>query len=123
VYQDELVAGRVGVGQREDANAGPCLRGQGREDVRVLFLDPDHALGSARPFHGHSQAPQHGAGLVVHEFLVLVQQRFALGAVDDDQWHLGAELDCGREPRAAGADDAEFFNPVAHVMDSDREYT
>ena len=47
--------------------------------------------------------------MVVQQFLVLVEQRLALGGVDDEERDLGAELDRRGKTAAARADDAQFF--------------
>ena len=57
------------------------------DDVVVLLLDADDALRRADHLHGREHAAQERLGEVVQQFLVLVQQRFALGRVGDDQRH------------------------------------
>src|SRR6202142_2426734 len=123
VDQNELVAGGVGVGQRENADPRACLSRQGLKDVGVFLLDRDHSFGGSGAFHGDGQAAEHGAGVVGHEPLVLVREGPTLGSVHDDERDLGAELDVGGEACATGADDAELFEAVGHLTDSDREYT
>ena len=47
--------------------------------------------------HGGRQPFQHPVGVVAEHFLVFVQQRLALGGVDQDRVGLGGELDVGGE--------------------------
>jgi hypothetical protein len=47
-------------------------------------------------------------GEVVEEFFVLVEERFALRGVGNDEGNAGSELSRSGETAAAGSDDAEF---------------
>ncbi len=112
VDQHEFIACRVAVPERLDAHARGQCRSQFGDDVGVLFLDADDALPGAHLLHRQAQALEHGLGQMVQQLLVLVQQRLALGGVDDEQRNLGLELDRGGEAPAAGADDAQFLYPL-----------
>ena len=72
----------------------------------------------AGELHRAAQAREHRRGQVMQQFLVLVQQRFALGGVDDEGGNLGVELDGGGEAAAAGADDPEFVDTVERTVDA-----
>ena len=82
------------------------------DDVEVFLLDADDALARADQLHGHLHAAQEGLGVVVQQFLVFVEERFALGGVGDEEGGLGLELDRGGKAAAAGADDAQLVDAV-----------
>jgi hypothetical protein len=50
--------------------------------------------------------------VVVKEFLVFVEQGFALGGVGDEEGGLGFELDRRGKTAATGADDAQLVDTV-----------
>ena len=108
VDEDELVAGRVGVGERGNADVGGGVLLERGDDVVVLFFDADDAGGRADDFHDLGHAAEEGLGEVVEKFLVLVQEGLALGGVGDDERDAGGELDRGGKAASASADDAEF---------------
>ncbi len=78
----------------------------------ILLLDADHALARAHQFHGRLHAAQEGLGVVVQEFLVFVEQRFALGGVGDEEGDLGFELDRRGKAAAPSADDAQLVDAI-----------
>ncbi len=82
------------------------------DDVVVFLLDADDALARADQLHGHLHAAQEGLGVVVEEFLVFVEEGFALGRIGDQEGGLGFELDGRGKAAAAGADDAQLVDPV-----------
>lgn len=49
---------------------------------------------------------------MLHDGRVLVQERFAIGAVGDDGVGLGGEFDVGRKATTTGAHDASLTNLV-----------
>ena len=112
VHQDELVARRINIRQRHHAHARRRLRLQRGDDVVILLLDPDHAFVRAHQLHGHLHAAQKGLGMVVKQFLVLVQQRLALGRVGDGHRDLGPELHRRREATPTGPNNAEFLHAL-----------
>ncbi len=56
----------------------------------VFLLDADDAFARADHLHGHAHAAQKRLGVVVEQFLVLVQQGLALGGVGDEQRGCGS---------------------------------
>ena len=52
----------------------------------VLFLDADDARLGADQLHGDGHALDHVVDVVAEHFLVLVQQRLALGGVDQRRY-------------------------------------
>jgi hypothetical protein len=57
-------------------------------------------------------AAQEGLGVVVQEFLVFMEERFALCGVGDEEGSLSFELDrCGKAA-STGADDAQFLDAI-----------
>jgi hypothetical protein len=62
--------------------------------------------------HGNLKAAQEGRSVVVEQLLVLVQKRFALGRVGNEERNLRTEFDRRREAAAAGANDAQLIDPV-----------
>jgi hypothetical protein len=55
---------------------------------------------------------------MVEEFLVLVEEGFALGGVGDEDRGLGLELDRRRKAATAGADDAELVDTVKRGVET-----
>ncbi len=88
------------------------LRLKRRNDVLILLLDADDAFARAHQLHRHLHAAQKGLGVMVQQFLVLVQQRLALGGVGNQEGHLCFELDRRGKPTAAGANDAKLVDTV-----------
>ncbi len=105
VDEDELVAGGVGVGERNDADARRHLGLQGRDDVVVLVLDPDDRFCGADAVHGRPEAAEHGLRLVLQQLLVLVEERLAFGRVHEEDGGLRLELHSSGEAPAASSDD------------------
>ena len=105
VDQQELVAGRVGVAERQDADAGGQLRRQRLLHGGVLVLDPDDALLGRHEPHDRREAAEHRRRLVLHQLLVFVEQRLTLGAVDDHRGDARGQFDRRGETASAGADD------------------
>ena len=112
MHEDEFVARGVSVRQRHNADAPGKLLLQRRDDIEIFSLDSDDALLRAHHLHGLDHAAQERLGQVVQQFLVFVQQRLALGGVGDDQGDARAQLYRGGKAPAAGADDAEFTDPI-----------
>ena len=112
VHQDELVAGGVAVGQRDDADAGGGGGLERGDDVLVLFLDADDAFAGTDELHGHFEAAEEGLGVVVEQLFVLVQEGLALCPVGDGDRNLRPQLHSRGEAAAAGPDDAEFLDSV-----------
>ena len=52
--------------------------------------------------HADGRAFDHVVDVLAEHFLVFVQQRLALGRVDDDRVGLAGQFDVGGEPGAAG---------------------
>ena len=76
----------------------------------VLFLDADDApLGPDQP-HADGRAFDHVVDVGAEHFLVFVQQRLALGGVDEDGVGLAGELDVGGKAGPAGPDHARLEN-------------
>ena len=112
VHQDELVAGGIAIGQRLHTNARRRLRLNRGNDVEIFFLDADHALARPDQLHGHRHAAQERLGVVVQQFFVFMEERFALGGVGNQEGGLGFELDRRGKAAAAGADDSQLVDSV-----------
>ncbi len=108
VDEDEFVSGWVNVGEGRYADIFGGLLLEGSDDVVVLLLDADDAFGGANHLHGCDHAAEKWLGVVMKEFLVLVQERLALSGVGDHQGDAGAEFDGCWEASATCSDDAEF---------------
>ncbi len=113
VHEDELVAGGVTVGERNDLM--PARR-PGVSSAAMMSwyfsLMPTTPSRRADHLHGHAHAAQEGLGVVMEQFLVFVEQGLALSGVGNEQGGAGLELDGSGKSAAAGADDAELFNAV-----------
>jgi hypothetical protein len=71
----------------------------------VLRLDAELALTRARGVDHRTHPRQNLYGEMLHQLCVLVDQRLALGAVGDHEFHLRLRFYVGGEPGPTGADD------------------
>jgi hypothetical protein len=125
VDQHELISGGIGVLQRSDVHPARQLGPQDVDDVTVLLLDADHAARGAHKLHRGRQPGQHVLGVSAKHLLVLVQQRLALGRVEQHRVRLGGELDVRGKARPAcphharGADGVYGYTGHARSLRAD----
>ena len=81
----------------------------------ILVLDADDARPAPDQPHGDGHALEHPVDVLAQDFLVLMQQRLALGGVDQHGIGLAGELDVGGKAGPAGPDHSRLGN----VLDSD----
>ena len=83
--ENEFISRRVTIRQGHNPHILWGLPFQRLYDFVVLFLDADGAFRRAHKLHGYPQAAQKEFGVVMEQFLVLVEQGFAFGCVGDDE--------------------------------------
>ncbi len=104
VDQNELVARRVGVAERADFHASGQFGTKQVDHVLVFFLDADDGPLGPHQLHGDGHAVDGGVEIVAEHFLVFMEQRFALGRVEQYGIGLPGQLDMGRESGPARTD-------------------
>ena len=122
VDEDELVARRVGVAQGADLHA---LRQPGAEQldhVLVFFLDADDGPTGPDELHGGGHAFDGGVEVIAEDFLVFMEQRLALGRVEQHGIGLAGEFDVGGEAGPARADHARLGDHIESHLCHDNSW-
>ena len=71
---------------------------------------PIDAPRGADQSHGGGRALDHGVGVCAEDFFIFVQQRLALGGVDQHGVGLAGEFDVGGKAGPAGPDHSRFLD-------------
>ena len=107
VDQDVLIARRIDILIDEKVVPQRCgPRAELFSHVRVLLLHRNRHLPRSGQLLHDLQSSQHLVGLAEHGLAILLQQRFAFGAVGDDVIHAGFQLPVGGKPRPSSADNS-----------------
>ena len=110
VNQHEFIPGGVRIPQRGDSHIRPNDLLQVGNDRRVFFLNADDPLLGLDVAHRLVETLDDGFSKNAKKFLVLMEEGFTLGGVNQDGVGLSAELDVCGKPGASGTDDSRVRN-------------
>jgi hypothetical protein len=86
----EFIAGRVKITKETEGDIFRQERMQDVYHIRIFFLDTNNPPDGAGHFHDGAEPCKHLIREGAQEFLILVEERFALGGIHDDDFRSGA---------------------------------
>jgi hypothetical protein len=119
VDEDELIARRIGVAERMCIHILGKFRPQQVDHVAVFFLDADDAPASPDQLHPDGHAVDDLIDILAEQFFIFMQERLALGGIQQEGIGLSGQFDMGRESRPAGPHDPRLEDSLRRSLGHD----